>query len=165
MQKVNPNSLITVGTFGEVYQAHMFRTFLAENNIESFIADEHIVTANWLYTNAIGGLRVSVRHVDAPTARQLLNEHQQMLRGEVEPIDWGAINPEWADDALPEDKNSTKPNKYACPKCACTQAHYEAFDRRLVFFSILLLGIPLPFLSRTWICDRCGHRWKNKLFS
>ena len=32
------------------------------------------------------------------------------------------------------------------------------------FLSILLLGIPLPLLSREWSCRRSGEVWKQKLF-
>lgn len=160
-RKIDPNTLVTIATFSELHEAHIFRTFLSEHHIQSFIADEHIVSANWLYTSAVGGVRVSVRHQDTTQAEGLVKEHHDMLQGDASPIDWASVDPSWAED---EPSLVQTPSKYTCSKCGCTQGYYEAFDRRMAILSVMLLGIPLPFLSRTWICDKCGHRWKNKLF-
>ena len=153
--------LIAVASFSEPYLAHLCRTFLAENDVESFVAHEHIVTANWLEGIAHGGVRLMVRARDAPRAVSLVREHEALLRDDAAPIDWSQVEPSWADDALP---TSPTPHPYACPACGCTEAYYEALSRRKIMLSVLLLGVPLPFWSRAWRCDRCGHRWKNRLF-
>lgn len=160
-RKIDPNALVTIATFSELHEAHIFRTFLGEHHIQGFIADEHIVSANWLYTGAIGGVRVSVRRQDAPHATHLVQTHHDLLQGDAAQFDWASVDPAWAED---EDPPQPTVSKYTCSKCGCTQGYYEAFDRRMAILSVMLLGIPLPFLSRTWICDKCGHRWKNKLF-
>lgn len=154
------NKLITVASYSQVYEAHIARSFLENHGVDGFIADEHMVSTNWLYSNAIGGVRLQVRHRDVKMATDLLADHERALRhdGDSE-IDWGQVDPDWSEETR-EESDSV----YSCPECRCSDVYYEAFSRRLIFLSILLLGIPLPFLSRTWICDRCGNRWKNSLF-
>lgn len=153
------NELITIASYSQTYEAHIARSFLESHGVEGFIADEHLVSANWLYSNAIGGVRLQVRTRDVKAAQALLASHERALAEDSLDIDWGEVDPSWSDEVR-EESDSV----YSCPQCRCSDVYYEAFSRRLIFLSILLLGIPLPFLSRTWICDRCGHRWKNALF-
>jgi hypothetical protein len=98
---------------------------------------------------------VQVDAIDVARARKLLRELP-----EDEEIDWGSVDPAWS-----EDEREEAPPGVGCPQCRCADISYEPFSRQLVFLSILLLGIPLPFMSRTWRCDRCGHQWKHGLFS
>lgn len=142
-----------MATFGQFVEAHLARTQLEEAGIVCQLADEQLVAVDWLYAQAVGGVRLQVDAKDAKRAKALLDAEQ-------EAIDWASVDPSWAEE---EREVATMP-RTGCPQCRCADVLYEPFDRRLVFLSILLLGVPLPFLSRTWRCDRCGHQWKHKLF-
>jgi hypothetical protein len=144
----------TVASFSHPIEAHLACNRLEEAGITAKLADEHLVSTDWLYAQAVGGVRVQVDEIDATRAKKLLRELP-----EDEEIDWGEVNPAWAED----EREEAGPG-VGCPACRCADISYEPFSRRLVFLSILLLGIPLPLMSRTWRCDRCGHEWKNGLF-
>lgn len=148
-------SWITIASFDDPIEARLTCNQLEEAGIPAQLADEHLVSANRFYAQAVGGVRLQVDRVDEGRARKLLRELP-----EDEEIDWGSVDPAWS-----EDEREEAPEGVGCPQCHCADISYEPFSRRLVFLSILLLGIPLPFMSRTWRCDRCGHQWKHGLFN
>ncbi len=157
-------NLQTVATWGQPYEAHLCRVFLAEHGIDSFIADEHMINANWLEAIALGGVRLQVRAADIAQASAIVARYRALLASEQgAQIDWGEVNPAWAEDEPDVPKAATE-KAYQCARCGCERAHYEALSRRWMMLSVMLLGAPLPFLSRTWICERCGHRWREPLF-
>ena len=125
--------LITIATFRNVTKAHLARMKLDMEEIECFLQDEYIVAIHSLYDNLVGGVKLQVRESDVPRAREILQLHIPAPAPEEE---------------------------LACPKCGSTDINTDKFSRRLVFLSILLLGIPLPFIRRNRRCRACGHRWK-----
>lgn len=154
------NKLITVASCSEPIEGHLLRTRLEAEGIRCFVADEHTVSANWFYSNAIGGVKLQVCESDLDNAREILiSALEQRESGDAE-VDWSQVNPDWTFD----DEESAADDQYSCPACDSTEVFYEKFSKPLVFLSILLLGIPLPFLSREWSCRSCGERWKQKLF-
>jgi hypothetical protein len=48
----------TVATFSKPEEAHLFRTRLEAAGIPAYVQDEHLIQMDWLYSNAIGGVRV-----------------------------------------------------------------------------------------------------------
>jgi rubredoxin len=119
-----------------------------------FVADEYTVTMNWLYSNAIGGVKLQVKEDDVEQAMAVLAPHDQ----EQEPV-------EQETDDLEDDPT--------CPNCGSLDISYERYSMRWVFaswaFSGLILttlfgalgGFPLPFLKREWYCRACDYRWKQ----
>lgn len=135
--------LVTIATFSFPAEAHIAKTILDREGIWSFIADDNIITWNWLYSNAVGGVKLQVRQPDVKRALQLLNEKPDGTKA--------------LDEELGEDEQREK-----CPSCQSPLVHYETYNERLVFLSWLLLRFPLPFLKRKWKCSACGHEWKVK---
>ena len=64
--------MTTVATFSKPEEAHLFRMRLEAAGIPAFVQDEHIVQMDWLYSNAIGGVRVQIADEDVPAAREFL---------------------------------------------------------------------------------------------
>jgi hypothetical protein len=64
--------LVVVGAFTSVHEAHLARSVLESAGIEASIADEHLVSMYWLYSNAIGGVKVLVAEAQADEAREVL---------------------------------------------------------------------------------------------
>jgi hypothetical protein len=155
------NKLITVASCSEPIEGHLLRTRLEAEGIRCFVADEHTVSANWFYSNAIGGVKLQVRESDLDSARDILISTLEEREQGGADFDWSAINPDWTFDD--EDQPGSK-DQYCCPQCDSTEVFYQKFSKPWVFLSILLLGIPLPFLSREWSCRSCGATWKQKLF-
>lgn len=68
--------LVTIATSDSVLAMHILRSHLAAEGIPSYIANEEIVTVNWLYATAIGGAQLQVRRQDAELAQRILRLSQ-----------------------------------------------------------------------------------------
>lgn len=76
--------MIVVARFSFPHEAHIARASLDSVGIESYIADEHTVNTQWLYSNAIGGVRLMVAESDAEDAKQILSsDFSESLGNEV----------------------------------------------------------------------------------
>ena len=127
--------MITVGTFSKPEEAHLLRVRLEAGGVKAFVEDEYMVQMDWLYSNAIGGVRVQVAEEDVEAAKQILNE-----------------------SPVPDDD----PNMAKCPKCGSTDSAPDELPRRLSFLALLLLQFPLLFSKTRWKCKACHHVWNEK---
>lgn len=134
---MNPEKLVTIGQFSKGVDAHLAKTRLESEGIECFIQDENLIGLNWLYSNAIGGVKLQVKAEDIEKAKTILSESPS-----------------------PQDAE-TKESEQHCPACHSSDVYYEKFARKPAFLSQLLLGFPLPFLKNKWKCGACGHTWKQ----
>lgn len=69
-------SLVVLKKFSHPVEAHLLKSRLESEGIESFVADENIVGLNWFYSNAVGGVRLQVNEQDLEKAQAILNETQ-----------------------------------------------------------------------------------------
>lgn len=53
-------------------EAHIAMGRLAAEGIESWLADEHLVQTDWLYSIAVGGIKLQVAEDDAERALTIL---------------------------------------------------------------------------------------------
>jgi len=53
-------------------EAHIAMGRLAAEGIESWLADEHLVQTDWLYSIAVGGIKLRVAEEDAERATKIL---------------------------------------------------------------------------------------------
>lgn len=144
------DELVTIATFSRPMEAHLTRMRLESEGIECFIGDEYTVAANWLFSNAVGGVKLKVRESDAQEAAEILQQ---------EPADIDSI--EMDEDMETPENIAIDKDEPVCPKCDSSDVYYEEYSRRAVFASWLLLGIPLPFLKRKWSCKGCSYEWKD----
>jgi hypothetical protein len=61
-----------VAAFSKPEEAHLAKTRLEAGGINAAIRDEFIVSTNWLYSNAVGGVKVEVEDDDYDRAREVL---------------------------------------------------------------------------------------------
>jgi hypothetical protein len=87
----------------------------AADGIEAFIEDDWTINANWMWSNALGGVKVCV-----PAAQ--LDEARGFLEAEPE-------------ESPPADEE-------VCPVCGSTDIH-RFVEKRGAFLTWLLLGVPL----------------------
>lgn len=66
-------SLVTICTFSQPYQAELAKAHLEAEGIPAFLSDEYLVSINWLYSNAVGGVRLKVAEPDVEAARKILS--------------------------------------------------------------------------------------------
>lgn len=131
--------LVTVASYPDAIQAHLARGRLEAEGIGAIVADEHYVSANWMMSNAIGGVKVQVSERMAGRAMEVL---RQLDAGEF------AI-----DDAERPDG--------ACPRCGSTSVERRTGSWRLAFLGLHLLQLPLPFRRASHACRACGLHWHD----
>ena len=147
---LNPDTdgdqLITVANFSHPTEADPVVAWLESEGVECYVTNEHTITMNWLWSNAIGGVGVQVKAADVERAHEIL---QVVLNS-------NAIEP----GPTPPDPESEDNSEIRCPKCGSENVYYEKFSRRLVFASWVLLSVPLPFFKRKWKCQECEHLFR-----
>jgi hypothetical protein len=65
--------LITLRRFRDLPQALLAKGLLDSENIKCFLSDENTVGMNWMWSNALGGVRLWVKEEDVPRAAELLD--------------------------------------------------------------------------------------------
>ena len=123
---------VTVARYDFPYQAHIARAKLDSEGIPAFVADEHTINMQWLYSNAMGGVKLQVPESFAEAAREVLarEEAQVAPAAEVE-------GPR-------------------CQHCGSTRTALRQRGRRWAFLSWLVLELPLFPVRRRYHCLDCG---------
>jgi hypothetical protein len=62
----------TLASFSQPVEAHLLRLRLENEGITAYLRDEHLVTFDWLYSNAVGGVKVDVADEDYERALEVL---------------------------------------------------------------------------------------------
>ncbi|RJQ49565.1 MAG: hypothetical protein C4528_00130 [Gammaproteobacteria bacterium] len=65
--------LVTVATYDLMPYAHIAKGRLEAEGIPAVLADEHLVQADWLYSPAVGGIKLQVEAEFAGRARAVLD--------------------------------------------------------------------------------------------
>ena len=126
--------LTTIATYSFPYQAQIARAKLDSEGIPAFIADEQTINMQWLYSNAMGGVRLQVPEAYAQQAIELLNEDFSE-----------ALMQQQGVDATP------------CSTCGSTDTEPYQKGRRWAFLVFLGLDFPLFPTKNTLRCNNCGH--------
>ena len=129
-------------------EADLIKARLEAAGIPVFLKNYETINANWFYANALGWIQVVVREQDAERAKQILEEMDEVT--DLEEL------PESAQVEFIEE------DVVVCPNCGSTNVHYEKYNYRLSFLSMMLLSMPIPFKKGEWVCDDCGYRWKEE---
>lgn len=125
--------LLTVAHFDFPWEAQLARARLEAEGIDAWVADEFTIGMQWLYSNALGGVRVQVDAEDLFRARAILAENRSQ-------------------DV--EQQAGTDP--LVCPCCGSVRTHYRRPGRRLAFLIFLGLDFPLYPVRHAVRCDDCG---------
>lgn len=129
--------MVTVASFSKPEEAHLARMRLEASGIPAFIRDENMVQTNWLYSNAIGGVRLQVAEEDLAEAQSLLSEECVILE-EMEEAE-----------------------TLHCPVCHSEEVEADQRRERLAYLSILLVGFPVTNSRKRYHCRKCNHRWSE----
>jgi len=137
--------LVTVGSFTGPIEAHLAKGRLEAEGIPAFVAHEHHVWANWVFSHALGGVKVQVMPEHTTQAAAILKEH---VEGKYEV-------------ALKEEFPDIQDN--ACPKCG-SREFKSSIPFGLLVLVILTLGlvsIIFPARRVNHTCLRCGNKWNH----
>lgn len=141
------DGLIILTRYDCVPDAELARGRLESEGIPAFVFDDNTVAAQWLYSLAMGGLRLLVRAKDAAKAVEILG---------LAPIEQAELV-----------KEAGETVEIYCPKCGSKHvwrgsASGLARPWAIVaaFFMIMVsLAPPPPSLTR-YRCKSCGHVWR-----
>ena len=78
------DEFITVATYDKVTDAHIALGRLAAEGIEGQLFDDQLVQMDWLYSIAVGGIKLRVSRGDAKAAREVLETDYSAVLDEVE---------------------------------------------------------------------------------
>ena len=131
--------LIVVRSYTHVHEAHLAKSVLEATGIEAFIANEHLVSMAWTYSNAIGGVTVAVPEERAAEAAQILG-------AVADPMDRAP-----ADGPQPSGEAAD-----ACGRCGATEFASRPRGLRFAIVSWLMVGFPISAATRRRYCARCG---------
>lgn len=137
---------IVIITFTYPHEAHLAKGVLESEGFEVQIKDEMTAQVNNFYSTAIGGVKLLVPEADAERAYNALKEA-------------GYIKEEQKEE---EKALEHFPKEYAhtCPYCQSDEVIKKKMPGYIIVFSILLLGIPLPFMKKTYYCFDCKKEWR-----
>ena len=129
-------AFVVVRAFTSVPDAHVARSVLDSTGIPTRIADEHLVSADWLYSNAIGGVKLLVPEDRAAEALAVL-------------------------DATPTEIELPPYLAGHEPAAGCRACGGEAFEfvvqgRRWAALSWLLVGLQFMPVRKGNRCCNCG---------
>ena len=134
------HKLITIAQYRDLPQAGLDRSLLEAHGLVCFLENEFTVGVNWLYSTAIGGVKLKVLEADVAQAKEILQERYG-----------GAAEAE-------DDQAGIRPDN-VCPRCGAAKIERKSYTRKLAAIS-LLLTLPLFFFLKRYRCNSCGHRWK-----
>ncbi len=134
-----PDPLVTIARFRDLPEALLAKGKLESCGIKSFLADAELVRADWLYSNAIGNMRLQVSPQDAQEALALLREP-----------------PPESFSAEETGEAYAQPH---CPRCNSLDIGFESLDRFWTFAVWLVAHFPIPFRKKNWKCYACGAEW------
>jgi hypothetical protein len=129
---------VTIARRTTAPEAHIVRARLESEGIPALVADEHLVTANWFLSNAIGGVRIQVPQSYIEHANEILKE---LEAGEYTLSD--------------DDETSLR-----CPHCDSDKVVPHIRSSKISLLALFFFLLPLPFNSKTYKCQACGHVWK-----
>jgi hypothetical protein len=66
--------VVTIRVCNQLPEAQLLQSALAGSGIDSFLPDEFTVQNDWLWTNAIGGIRLQVAEADVNRADEVLRQ-------------------------------------------------------------------------------------------
>jgi rubredoxin len=132
---------VKIDEFLDLPLAELAKAKLESEGIDCHLANKHHVGINWLYSQALGGVKLYVRKQDENIARTILDTDESQYISKMEDH-----FPELEEDDL-------------CRKCGSQNIVYI---NRLRFFGLisLLTGLPLYIFGVRYKCKDCGHKMK-----
>ncbi|GKX62091.1 Uncharacterised protein [Pragia fontium] len=130
--------LVVVGRYSFPLEAQIAKSNLQAAGIRAYIADEHTINMQWLYSDALGGVRLMVAEQDAQEAEEILQQDFSLSIAETE---------------IPD---SDVESDWICPACGSHNVALFTKGKKSAFVIFILLGFPLFFYQHGVKCNDCG---------
>lgn len=128
---------VVIKSYSYPYEAQIAKARLTSVGIPAMIENEHTINMNWLYSNALGGVKVAVTHDHMEDAKFLL-EH------------------DFSQDVDEEFDQSRK----LCPKCNSALIEPFTQGKRSAFLLFAIIGFPLNKYVHGYRCQQCKTFFK-----
>lgn len=125
--------LITISQYSFPYEAHLAKSRLDAEGISAFIADEHTINMQWLYSKALGGVKLQVPEAFVEAALAALAEDREK-------------------DLEEEVGSDVK----VCPHCGSEDTQFYQIGRFWAFWTIIALTFPFFPIKDGIKCNQCG---------
>jgi hypothetical protein len=138
---VSDNPYVEIANFRDPITAEIAYQRILSVGIDCIMENQHLASNNWLWSNALGGVKLFVPRDKEEEALSILQN---------EPI--------------PEIQETVEIGKGDCPNCGSSEVKKYSRKRitgilSLIFFPLLLIA-PLLLEPTHWYCLKCGHKWK-----
>lgn len=126
----------TVAAFNHVHEAHLVRCRLEAEGLSAFISDENLVSLNWMYSQAVGGVKVQVADEDYERALRILRADHNMHTTKI---------------------HANEIDEECCPSCGSSATTHPYSPWSLI--PSFILAVPVFFRKKYQECTKCGARW------
>ncbi|AZA51949.1 putative signal transducing protein [Chryseobacterium sp. G0201] len=131
------SELVKFKFYETALEANRDKQILAENEINSFIANEQLIQSDWLLSQAVGGIQLQVFEEDLEKANQILSDYKENEKVSLE-VEHTIEDPKF---------------DFVCPKCGSNHIYRD--DSATSFFGVSLLT------SHKFICYYCENEFTH----
>ncbi|MBN2426856.1 MAG: DUF2007 domain-containing protein [Deltaproteobacteria bacterium] len=133
-------NLITIFRYRDLPQAGLDKSILEDHGVRCFLDNEFTIGINWLYSSALGGVKLKVVESDVARAEEILRSYHELA-------------PET------EENGKSLESDFFCPNCQSSEVEIKNYTRKFAAIS-LLFSLPLFFFLKRYRCKKCGYKWK-----
>jgi len=131
------SKLKEVASYSFAHEAHIAKIPIEALGIPVIVTDEHTINMQWMYSGALGGVRLLVPNEYAQEAKKILAT-------------------DFSKDL--EEKSTVE---QLCSSCKSENISSYTEGKKPAFLIFLLLGFPLFFYKHGVKCNECGHFTKS----
>lgn len=143
------DNLVEIASYSFPHEAHVAKASLDAAGIPAFLTDEYTIGMQWMYSNALGGVRLLVHRENADAALEILStDFSESLS-----------DGEWAEQE--DEASSARGEPERCSRCGSANLVPHVAGKAPAFVVWMLLGIPLFFFRRGMKCEVCGNFMKS----
>lgn len=131
------SELVKFKFYETALEANRDKQILAENDINSFIANEQLIQSDWLLSQAVGGIQLQVFEEDVEKAKEILKDYSENEKVALE-VEHTIADPKF---------------DFVCPKCGSNHIYRD--DSATSFFGVSILT------SHKFICYYCENEFTH----
>ena len=131
---MHEHKLVTIASYTDAIEANLVKGRLESEGIPVFLLNDHQIWANWMLSNALGGVKLQVTSPHVTKAKAIVADHQQ-----------GKF------DIQVNDITNQ------CPRCDSAEFREVKTSWRIAFLGLFMLNIPIPYARGKWKCKSCGY--------
>lgn len=139
------SKLVRLKHYYSAIEANRDKQILAENGIDSWIANEQTIQSDWLLSQAIGGIQLHVFEENLEISKEVLQNSIDNEQYSLE-VEHTIPDPEF---------------DFVCPKCGSNHLYRDEKPGGIFGISMLLINIPLKIPSPIFHCYYCGNEFRK----